>query len=102
MRFSIEKCSKYHTLKGKSIAVLVNTAQKRTAQSQQNDQFENLYISRHGEARSIKFGQQLNLIQRVPLGTLPQEVLTSLPHNHVTLTNLFIYIYRASVVKFGQ
>ena len=29
-------------------------------------------ISSHGEARSIK------------LGTLPQEVVTSLPHNHMT------------------
>ena len=29
----------------------------KTAQSQQNDQFENLYITSHGEARNIKFGQ---------------------------------------------
>ena len=34
-------------------------------------------ISSHGEARNIKFGQQVCLIQRVPLGTPPQEVLTS-------------------------
>ena len=46
----------------------------------QNDQFENLYNSSHGEARNIKLGQQVNLIQRVLLGTLPQKVLTSLPH----------------------
>ena len=58
------------------------------AQSQQNDQFENLYISSHGEARNIKLGQQVNLIQRVQLGTPHQEVVTSLPHNHVTLSNL--------------
>ena len=45
-----------------------------TAQSQQqNEQFENLYISIRGEARNIKSRQQVNLIQRVPLGTLPQE-----------------------------
>ena len=37
---------------------------------------------------------QVNLIQRVPLGTLPQKVVMSLPHNHVTLTNLFISSYR--------
>ena len=41
-------------------------------------------ISSHGKARNIKFGQQVNLIQRVPLGTPPQEVATSLPYNHVT------------------
>ena len=29
-------------------------------------------ISSHGEARGIKFGQQVHLIQGVPLGTLPQ------------------------------
>ena len=27
-----------------------------------NDQFENLYIYSHGEARNTKFGQQVNLI----------------------------------------
>ena len=55
-----------------------------TTQRQQNDYFENLYIPNHREARNIKFGQQVNLIQRVPLGTPPQEVATSLPYNHVT------------------
>ena len=30
----------------------------------------------------IKFRQQVNLIQRVPLGTPPQEIVMSLPHNH--------------------
>ena len=58
-----------------------------TAQSQQNDQFENLYISIHEKAKNIKFGQQ---IQRVLSGNSLQEVLKSLPHIHVTLTNLFI------------
>ena len=71
---------------------------------QQNDQFEHLYIFSHGEARNIKFGQQVNLIQMVLLGTLLQEVLTSLPHIHVTLTNLFIcshrgYCYQILAVK---
>ena len=36
-------------------------------------------------ARNITFGQQVNLVQRVPLGTSPQEALTLLPHNHMTL-----------------
>ena len=50
------------------------------SQSEQNDQFKNLYISSHQEARNIKFGQQVNLIQRALLGTPPQEVLMSLTH----------------------
>ena len=62
-----------------------------------------LKISSHAETRNIKFGQQVNPIERVPLGTLPQEVVTSLPHNHMILTNLFISSYReATVLKFGQ
>ena len=61
-----------------------------------------IYISSHGEARNIKFGQLVNLIQRVPLATLSWEVVMSLPHNHATLTNLFISRYReAVVIKFG-
>ena len=52
----------------------------QTSQSEQNDQFKNLYISSHQEARNIKFGQQVNLIQRALLGTQPQEVLMSLTH----------------------
>ena len=47
----------------------------------------------------------MNLIQRVLLGTLPQEVM-SLPDNQVTLTNLFIssqlqrgYCYQIWAVK---
>ena len=60
------------------------------AQSQQNDyqlpnsKFENLNISSHGEARNTKFGYQVNLIQKVQLGPLPQEVVKSLHHNHMT------------------
>ena len=45
--------------------------------SQTNSQCENLYISSNGEARNIKFGYQVNLIQRAQLGPLPQEVVTS-------------------------
>ena len=39
---------------------------------------------------TLTFGQQVNLIKKVPLATLPQEVVTSLPHKYVTLANLFI------------
>ena len=57
----------------------------------------------HGEARNIKFGHQVNFIQRVQLGPLSQKVVASLPHNHMTLINLFISSYRgATVIKFGQ
>ena len=74
-----------------------------TAQSQKSDQSENLYISSQGEARNIKFGHQVNLIQRVLLGTPPQGVVMLLTHNHVILTNLFISIYRRdTIIKFGQ
>ena len=60
-----------------------NDYQCLTAQSQQQyDQFENLYISSHGYARSIKSGWQVNLIQRVPLGTLPHNTLTLFISNH--------------------
>ena len=60
-----------------------------------------LYISSHGEARNIKFGQQVNIIEMVPLGTPPQVVVMTIAHNHVT--NLFISSYRgATVIKFGQ
>ena len=40
---------------------------------------KNIYITSHGEAGNIKFGQQVNLIQRV-LDTFPQELLTSSLH----------------------
>ena len=66
----------------------------------QNDQFENLYTSSHGEARNIKLGQQVNIIERVPLGTPPLAVVISLAHKHVT--DLFNSSYRgATVIKFG-
>ena len=82
---------------------LKNDYQFGTAKSQQNEQFENLYISSYGEARNITFWQQVNLIQRVSLGTCPQELVMSLPHNYVTLTNIFIPSYRrATAIKFGQ
>ena len=52
---------------------------------------------------TFKFGQQVNLIQRVLLGTLPQEVVMSLAHNYVTLSNFFISSYKGTtVIKFGQ
>ena len=61
----------------------------------------NLYISSHVEARNIKFRQQVNIIERVPLGTPPQAVIMSLPHDH--MTNLFFLSYSgATVIKFGQ
>ena len=54
----------------------------------------NLYISSHREVTNIKFGKQVNFIQRVLLGTLPKQIPTSLSHNHVILTNLFISSHR--------
>ena len=60
-----------------------------------------IYISSHREARNIKFGQQVNIIEKVPLGTPLLVVVMSLAHNHVT--NLFISSYkRVTVIKFGQ
>ena len=47
---------------------------------------------------NIRFGWQIDLIQRIPLYTLPQVLLLSLPLNHVTLTILFISIYRVVTV----
>ena len=74
-----------------------------TNKSRQNDQFENPDVSSHGKARNIKFRHQVNFIQRVQLSPLPKEVVTSLPQNHMTLTNLFISSYSgATVIKFGQ
>ena len=44
---------------------------------------------------------QINITERVPLGTPPQAVVMSLAHNH--LINLFILSYRgAAIIKFGQ
>ena len=37
------------------------------------------------------------MVERVPLGTLPQAVVTTLAHNH--MTNLFISNYRNSVIE---
>ena len=66
----------------------------------QNDQFKNLYTSSHGEARNIKLGKQVNIIERVPLDTPPLAVVISLAHNHVI--DLFNSSYRgATVIKFG-
>ena len=53
------------------------------------------------EKLETKFGQQVNIIEGVPLGTPPQAVVMKLAHNH--LTNIFISSYRgATVIKFGQ
>ena len=61
-----------------------------------------IYVSpSHGEARNVKFGHLINMIERVLLGTPPQMVVISLAHNH--LTNIFIWNYRgAAVIKFKQ
>ena len=62
-----------------------------------------LKLPSHGEVRNFKFGQQVSLIQGIPLGTLPQQVVTSLSQNYMTLTNLFISSYRGdTVIKFRQ
>ena len=67
----------------------------------QNDQFENLYTSSHGEARNIEFGERVNIIEMAPLGTPPQAVVISLAYNHVT--DLFNSSYKgATVIKFGK
>ena len=51
--------------------------------------------------RNIKFQQQVNIIERVPLGTPPQAVVMTLAHNH--MANLFISSDRgANVIKFQQ
>ena len=58
-------------------------------------------MSRHGEVRNIKSGQQVN-IERVPLVTLPQELVMSLVGVSDAI-NLFILSYRGvTVIKFGQ
>ena len=79
-----------------------NDFQFWTAPRQQNEQFENPYISSLGEARSIKF--RVSVIQRVQLSTPLQKELTLLPHIHMTLKNLFIsslkgYCYQIWAVK---
>ena len=58
-----------------------------------------MYLQSRRIARNIKFGQQVNIIERAPLGT-SRAVVMALAHNHVT--NLFISSYRgATVIKFG-
>ena len=77
-----------------------NKYQLWNAQSQQNDQFE-ISISPVTEKLETKFGQQVNIIERVPFGTPPQAVVIPLAHNH--MTNPFISSYRgATVIRFGQ
>ena len=62
-----------------------------------------IYISPVMEKlETLNLNSTVNLIQRVLLGTPPQKELASLPHIHVTLTNLFISRLRTTVVKFGQ
>ena len=51
------------------------------------------YISSHGGVRNIKFGQRVNLIQRLPLGTPPWEVVISLPCNFDK--SLYLYLQRS-------
>ena len=60
-----------------------------------------IYFFSHREAKNIKFGQQVNINEWVPLGTPLQVVVMTLAYNH--MTNLFISSYRgATVIKFGQ
>ena len=60
-----------------------------------------IYVSPVMEKLETKFGHLINMIEGVPLDTLPQTVVMSLAHNH--LTNLFISSYRgAAVIKFKQ
>ena len=50
----------------------------------------------------MKFGQQVNIIVRVPLGTPPQAVVMTLAHNHVTSLYLELqwsYCYQIWAVK---
>ena len=53
-------------------------------------------------ARNIKFGQQVNPIQRVLLAMPLQEVLTSLPPIHITLTNLYLQSQGLLLLNFGS
>ena len=58
-----------------------------------------IYISSHREARNIRFGQQVKFHKVLP----HQDVVPSLPHNHLTLKKKFIASYRGvTVIKFGQ
>ena len=85
MNFNLPKVSKIH----------INFELLKVSK---NDLFENLYISSQRDARNIKFGHLMNIIEKVSLGTAPQALVMSLAHNH--LTNLFISSYRgAAVIK---
>ena len=37
---------------------------------------------------TLKFRRQVNFIQKVSLGTPPQELVTSLPHKYMTLAKV--------------
>ena len=60
-----------------------------------------VWESSHGGARNIKYGQQVNIIERLPLGSPPQVEVMTLAYNHVT--NLFISSCSgATVITFGR
>ena len=39
---------------------------------------------------NIKYGEQVHLLERIPLGAPLQDVVAPLPDNHVTLTSPYI------------
>ena len=51
---------------------------------------------------ALNLNSRVSVIQKVLLSTPLQEELTSLPHIHVTLKNLFILASGATVIKLGQ
>ena len=55
---------------------------------------------------TLKFLQQVNLIQRIPLGTPLQELVMPLPHKYVTLGNVgsknnFLIEFHRALVHYG-
>ena len=55
---------------------------------------------------TLKFRRQVNLIQKVSLGTPPQEVVMSLPHKYVTLANVnvksnFLIEFHDALLHYG-
>ena len=58
-----------------------------------------IYISQVLEKLETSNLDQINIIERVPLGTPPHAVVMFLAHDH--LTNLFIS-REAAIIKFGQ
>ena len=56
-------------------------------------------ISSHREARDIKFGHQINIIERVSLDPLPQAVVISLAHNYLKNLELQRSCYHILAVK---